>query len=71
VIQRFGSGLRLNVHFHTLVLDGAFNEGRQGLLTFHPAPPPNDDDAAHVVATVRPYRAAVRILCVLSASVVN
>jgi hypothetical protein len=24
VIQRFGSGLQLNVHFHTLVLDGVF-----------------------------------------------
>jgi len=26
VIQRFGSGLNLNVHFHTLVLDGVFSE---------------------------------------------
>ena len=24
VIQRFGGGLNLNVHFHTLVLDGVF-----------------------------------------------
>jgi hypothetical protein len=24
VIQRFGSGVNLNVHFHTLVLDGVF-----------------------------------------------
>jgi hypothetical protein len=24
VVQRFGSDLRLNVHFHTLVLDGRF-----------------------------------------------
>ena len=40
VIQRFGSGLQLNVHFHTLVLDGVFSEGRPGQLTFHPAPPP-------------------------------
>jgi hypothetical protein len=24
VVQRFGSDLRLNVHFHTLVLDGGF-----------------------------------------------
>ena len=31
VIQRFGSGVKLNVHFHTLVLDGVFT-GR------HPIP---------------------------------
>jgi hypothetical protein len=38
VIQRFGSALRLNVHFHTLVLDGVFSDTRPGPLTFHPAP---------------------------------
>jgi hypothetical protein len=52
-IQRFGSGLQLNVHFHTLVPDGVFSEARPGPLTFHPAPPPSDDDVAHVLATVR------------------
>ena len=51
VIQRFGSGLQLNVHFHTLVLDGVFSQ--PGPLVFHPAPPPSDDDVAHVLATVR------------------
>src|SRR6266498_1837795 len=30
VIQRFGSGLQLNVHFHTLVLDGVFSEAPPG-----------------------------------------
>jgi hypothetical protein len=50
---RFGSGLQLNVHFHTLVLDGVFSAARPGPLTFHPAPPPSDDDVAHVLATVR------------------
>jgi len=39
VIQRFGSGIQLNVHFHTLVLDGTFNQPRPGPLVFHPAPP--------------------------------
>ena len=50
VIQRFGSGLQLNVHFHTLVLDGVFSESRPGQ---HPAPPPSDDDVAQVLVTVR------------------
>ena len=53
VIQRFGSGLQLNVHLHTLVLDGVFSETRPGHLTFHPAPLPSDEDVAHVLATVR------------------
>jgi len=53
VIQRFGSGLQLNVHFHTLVFDGVFSEARPGPLTFHPAPPPSNDDVAHVLASVR------------------
>ena len=52
-IQRFGSGLRLNVYFHTLVLDGVFSHTRSGPLTFHPAPPPRDADVAHLLAIVR------------------
>ncbi|MDR7423627.1 MAG: transposase [Armatimonadota bacterium] len=52
--QRFGSGLQLNIHFHTLVLDGVFSEAQPGRrLTFHPAPPPGDEDVARVLATVR------------------
>ena len=43
----------MNVHFHTLVLDGVFSDARPGPLTFHPAPPPSDEDVAHVLATVR------------------
>jgi len=53
VIQRFGSGLQLNVHFHTLVLDGVVSDARPGHLTFHPAPTPGDADVAQVLATVR------------------
>ena len=53
VIQRFGSGLQLNVHFHTLVLDGVFSQPRPGPLISHPAPPPSDNDVAHVLAIVR------------------
>ena len=53
VIQRFGSGLQLNLHYHTLVLDGVFSEAQPGRLTFHPAPPPSDEDVARVLAAVR------------------
>ncbi|MBI4609737.1 MAG: transposase [Candidatus Rokubacteria bacterium] len=53
VIQRFGSGLNLNVHFHTLALDGVFSEDPPGGLEFHPAPPPSDEEVARVLATIR------------------
>ena len=38
VIQRFGSGLQLNVHSHALFLDGVFTEGADGTLHFHQGP---------------------------------
>ena len=59
VIQRFGSGVNLNLHFHTLVLDGVFREdgedraGGPGALEFHPASPPSDEEVARVLATIR------------------
>jgi hypothetical protein len=34
VIQRFGSGLQLNVHGHALFLDGVFTEAAIGSLRF-------------------------------------
>src|SRR5438093_11942715 len=40
VVQRFGSGLELNVHFHALGLDGVFAPGADGTLRFHRLPPP-------------------------------
>src|SRR5262245_31043713 len=53
VIQRFGSGLQLNVHSHALVLDGVFTEAADGTLRFHLAPPPTDVEVARLVATIR------------------
>src|SRR5712691_10587550 len=44
VIQRFGGGLQLNVHFHTLLLDGVFAEGADGTLEFHAAEAPSDEE---------------------------
>lgn len=53
VIQRFGGGVNLNVHFHTLVLDGVFVERAADRLQFHPAPRPTDADVAQVLTTIR------------------
>jgi hypothetical protein len=53
VIQRFASGLRLNLHLHTLMFDGVFHPDDAGGLSFHPLPPPTDQQVAQLVATVR------------------
>jgi hypothetical protein len=53
VIQRFGSALNLNVHFHTLVLDGVFQRESEGRLRFYPSPPPTDLEVAGLLETIR------------------
>ena len=53
MIQRFGSGLQLNVHAHTLALDGIFTEAADVTLRFHPAPPPTDAEVGRLLATIR------------------
>jgi hypothetical protein len=51
-IQRFGSALNLNLHFHTLALDGAYTHtlGQASAPRFLALPPPNADDVARVLA---------------------
>jgi hypothetical protein len=51
-IQRFGSGLNLNVHYHLPLLDGVFAPDATGTLRFDPAPPPTDQEVARLVATI-------------------
>ena len=52
VVQRFGSALGLNVHFHSLVLDGIYATQPDGGLLFHPLPAPGDEDVARVARAV-------------------
>ena len=49
IVQRFGSSLALNVHFHTLAVDGVWATQADGSLDFHPLPPPSDHDVARIV----------------------
>jgi hypothetical protein len=49
-IQRFGSALNLNVHFHTLVLDGVYTGDHGNATRFLPLPPPSRDEVARVLA---------------------
>ncbi len=46
-VQRFGDALNLNVHFHSLVLDGVYVEGPEG-VRFRPLPPPSDAEIERV-----------------------
>lgn len=49
-IQRFGSALNLNVHFHILFLDGVFSEPTESeSLRFHHTDPPSDGDIRNLV----------------------
>ena len=59
-IQRFGSALNLNVHFHMVAAQGVFFEKADGALGFAPAPAPADREVARLLATVR--RRIVRLV---------
>jgi len=53
LIQRFGSALNLNIHFHMLFLDGVFTERTEDGLRFHPTKAPSAaelSDLAHTLA---------------------
>ena len=49
-VQRSDSALRLNPHFHSLVLDGVYVRGEDGELEFHPLGEPSGEEVAQVAA---------------------
>ncbi|HIF23323.1 MAG TPA: hypothetical protein EYQ27_15815 [Gemmatimonadetes bacterium] len=51
-IQRFGSALNLNIHFHTIALDGVYTYtlGQGQAPRFLPLPPPSAHEVARVLA---------------------
>jgi len=44
LIQRFGSALNLNIHFHMLYLDGVYAEDNYGKSRFHPIKAPTKSE---------------------------
>ncbi len=51
-IQRFGDALNLNVHFHTLMLDGVYERYGEPGMRFRALPPPDDDELRRIVERV-------------------
>jgi hypothetical protein len=59
-VQRFGDALNLNLHLHTLALDGIYLEDDEGCLAFRHVAPPSDGEVAWVARRV--HRRVVRLL---------
>ena len=53
-IQRVGSAINLNVHYHSEFADGVFARGDDGALHFHPLDELTDDDVAFLVLRFTP-----------------
>ena len=51
-VQRFGGSLNLNVHFHTIVVDGVFVREPDGALGFVALPEPTRDQLQALVSAV-------------------
>ena len=50
-VQRFGSALNLNVHFHTVALDGVYSVAGSEPVFFQ-LPGPTDEEVEDIVAAV-------------------
>jgi hypothetical protein len=60
LVQRFDSALRLNVHPHTLVIDGVYVQVDDGdRLVFHPLPPPTHAEVATLAGRIADRAEAV------------
>ena len=52
LIQRFGSALNLNVHFHMLFLDGVYAKNNYGKAIFQRTNAPTQEELAQLVHTI-------------------
>jgi len=51
-VQRFGSLLNLNCHFHNILPDGVFAQNNNGDVVFRPVPPPTKRDVQTLVKQI-------------------
>jgi hypothetical protein len=59
IVQRLDSALRLNVHPHSLVIDGVYIQQGDSELVFHPLPAPTHAEVAAVAARIAQRAEAV------------
>ncbi len=52
LIQRFGSALNPNLHFHTIFIDGVYQQKNNGKLRFHRVNAPTASELNTLVATI-------------------
>ncbi len=52
LIQRFGSALNSNIHFHALFIDGIYQEKNNGKLRFHRVNAPTAKELNTLIATI-------------------
>nr|NIV47353.1 IS91 family transposase [Gammaproteobacteria bacterium]NIW36531.1 IS91 family transposase [Gemmatimonadota bacterium] len=52
LIQRFGSALNLNIHFHMLFLDGVYVEGAEGAVRFRSVKAPTHAELTRLTHTL-------------------
>ena len=52
LIQRFGSALNLNVHFHILFMDGVYTKNKQGKTRFQHIRAPVQEELATLVHSI-------------------
>ena len=60
-VQRFDSALRLNVHAHTLALDGVYVRDEGGELTFRALPAPSPAEVADVARSTAERARAILV----------
>ena len=57
LIQRFGSALNLNIHFHMLFLDGVYAQNNRGKTRFHRVKAPTVDELVNATPKPRLFAA--------------
>ncbi len=50
--QRFGGSVNLNVHFHTLLIEGVYRE-EAGRAVYHPLAAPSNEDVRQVLEQIQ------------------
>jgi hypothetical protein len=51
-VQRFGGAININIHLHSLVIDGVYYEDSNKRICFQRLPPPADSEVARVTAEI-------------------